>query len=192
MFVKIKYPLISSFLIFWIFTGFPCVCPCSADSSQIWQSLETEHTIVTYQSDEDLVLFHKSVDYGPGEWNKNPLISDISISEIKKMLYWKVDAIFRRAQEILDMKKKFKKVNVLIYPDEKSLGQAYTDVYKGQCNLRAWYRYRTNSVYLNVQDVHAGMLAHELAHGIIDHFLLVKPPSNTAEILARYVDAHLE
>ena len=43
-----------------------------------------------------------------------------------------------------------------------------------------------------MQDVHAGMLAHELAHAIIDHYLTVRPPAQTAEILARYVDSHLD
>jgi hypothetical protein len=31
-----------------------------------------------------------------------------------------------------------------------------------------------------------------LAHFIIDHYLLVRPPAATAEILARYVDSHLK
>jgi hypothetical protein len=35
------------------------------------------------------------------------------------------------------------------------------------------------------------MLAHEMAHSIIDHYLRVRPPHATAEILARYVDGHL-
>jgi hypothetical protein len=41
-------------------------------------------------------------------------------------------------------------------------------------------------------DLHEGMLAHEMAHCIIDYFLLVRPPVASAEILARYVDEHLK
>lgn len=187
-----RYPMILKSIIIWICCSLILISTAGADDTRIWHELETEHTIIKYQSDDDLILFHRSVKYGPGKWNRNPLFSDISADEIRSMLHEKVDAIFKRAQEILDMKKKFKKVNILIHPDSSSLKQAYTEIYKGRCNIRAWYRYRTNSVYINVQDVHAGMLAHELAHGIIDHFLLVKPPSQTAEILARYVDAHLD
>jgi hypothetical protein len=36
------------------------------------------------------------------------------------------------------------------------------------------------------------MLAHEMAHCVIDHYLLIRPPMATAEILARYVDSHLK
>ena len=35
------------------------------------------------------------------------------------------------------------------------------------------------------------MLAHEMAHAIIDNFMKLRLPRATAEILARYVDAHL-
>lgn len=187
-----KYSMILNNAIIWVFCSLIFISPVFAQDARPWQELETEHTIIKYQSDKDLILFHKSVKYGPGKWNRNPLFSDISVSEIRTMLSEKVDAIFMRAQEILDMEKKLKKIKIHIYPDSFSLKQVYTEIYKGPCKIRAWYRYRTNTVYINVQDVHAGMLAHELAHGIIDHFLLVKPPSQTAEILARYVDAHLE
>jgi hypothetical protein len=41
-----------------------------------------------------------------------------------------------------------------------------------------------NTIYLNVDDLHEELLAHEMAHAIIDHYLLVRPPPATAEILA--------
>ncbi|MFC1867599.1 hypothetical protein ACFL0H_05635 [Thermodesulfobacteriota bacterium] len=46
-------------------------------------------------------------------------------------------------------------------------------------------------MYITIEDLHEGMLAHEIAHSIIDHYLTVRPPSESAEILARYVDSHL-
>jgi hypothetical protein len=39
--------------------------------------------------------------------------------------------------------------------------------------------------------MYEGILAHEIAHSIIDNYLLILPPKATAEILARYVDEHL-
>lgn len=160
-------------------------------AQQPWTELETEHTIVRYKSDDDLLRFHSSVKYGPGRFNRTSAFSSIPMAEVQQMVIHKTDAIFERAQAILDMRKKFKKPFINIYPDDKELNRAYSIIYKSQCNVRAWYRYRDNTLYINVRDVHAGMLGHELAHGIIDHFLIVKPPSETAEILARYVDSHL-
>ena len=68
---------------------------------------------------------------------------------------------------------------------------AHQKIFEKPCRFRAWYVYELNTIYLNVDDVHEGMLAHEIAHSIIDHYLLVRPPKATAEILARYVDKHL-
>ena len=103
----------------------------------------------------------------------------------------KVDAVFERAQEILDMRKLMDKVNINVYHDQKGLHAAYYEIFKKPCRLRAWYIYELNTIYLNVSDLHEGILAHEMAHSIIDHYLSVRPPAATAEILARYVDGHL-
>ncbi|MCP3933600.1 MAG: hypothetical protein GY705_31420 [Bacteroidetes bacterium] len=46
-------------------------------------------------------------------------------------------------------------------------------------------------MFIQLDDVHSGMIAHELAHAIIDHYLIIPPPKETAEILARYVDTHM-
>ena len=84
-----------------------------------------------------------------------------------------------------------KKVNINIYSNKKGLHRAYFDITRRQCNIRSWYIYERNTIFVNVKDVNEGMLAHEMAHAIIDHYLIVRPPNATAEILARYVDDHL-
>jgi hypothetical protein len=64
-------------------------------------------------------------------------------------------------------------------------------IFKRRGSARAWYVYEYNTIYINVRDVNEGMLAHELAHSIIDHYLSVRPPRASAEILATYVDKSL-
>ena len=103
----------------------------------------------------------------------------------------KADAVFQRVQNILGMQKKMDKVKINIYKSKAQLNKAYTALYKETCTIRAWYRHRNNTIYVNANDLHEGVLAHELAHAIVDHYLLVRPPRATAEIIARYVDSHL-
>ena len=156
-----------------------------------WKRIHTQYTIIQYQTEDDLYRFHASVEYGGFEWNRPAELSNLSVEDVKQMIIQKTDAIFERVQAILDMRKKFKPPIIRIHSNRDQLVRAYRKIYKGECRIRAWYRYRTNTVYLNVEDVHAGMVGHELAHAVIDHYLLVKPPAQTAEILARYVDRHL-
>ena len=191
MFFNSKYIIVFFALILCVAIDHSMALADSGFGQKPWTQLETKYTIIKYKSNDDLLRFHNEIDFGPGSWNRSSTFSSIPESEVQKMLIQKIDAIFKRAREILDMQKKIKNIHINIYPDSKELKRAYSIIYRGKCNIRAWYRFRNHTVYINARDVHAGMLAHEIAHGIIDHFFKVKPPSETAEILARYVDSHL-
>ena len=152
-----------------------------------WKELETKHTIIKFQSHEDLASFSNKLDsgfsslFGSQSWN--------SSREVK--LKQRVDSIYSRVQTILDMRRSTKKVIIQIYKNKPKLHQAYYDIYRSKRKLRAWYIYERKTIYISTEDVFAGMLAHEMAHHIIDHYLAIRPPGATAEILARYVDSHL-
>lgn len=156
-----------------------------------WQSIESKYTIIRYQTLKDLKKFDKKIDYSPSEWGLKRLFSsggsDNLIDNVKK----KVDALFERVQELLDMRKRMKKVKINIYHNKKQLHLAYNNIYKKKCRIRGWYLYEYNTIYINVCDLDEGMLAHEMAHSVTDRYLLVRPPRVTAEILSRYVDSHL-
>jgi hypothetical protein len=156
-----------------------------------WKTFETKHTIIKYLSFEDLEKFNQNLNYGDDQWSLNRLFSDSESSDVFQVLKKKVDILFNRVQEILDMRKKMKKVTIHLYHNRAQLNDAYFKIYNKPCRIRAWYIYQFNTVYLGADDMHEGMLAHELAHSIIDHYLLVRPPKATAEILARYIDEHL-
>ena len=188
-----------------IFTGCTlfALLPCNrvlGDSSghSSWHTLATQYTIIHYQSLEDLKKFNRKIDYSPDQWGFARLFSSSDSSNLSGEVAQKVDAVYRRAQEILGMRKKAAKVNIKIYSDEKELHAAYLNVhefayrnYQPAGTVRAWYTHERNTIYLNKNDLHEGMLAHEMAHSIVDHYLSVRPPRATAEILARYVDSHL-
>jgi len=162
------------------------------ETADKWIELETRYTIIRYKSADTIERFHKSIHYGHGWWATTSSFTLLTDAENRKIATLKTDAIFERAQEILDMRKKFEKVNINLYIDKKKMGTAYAILYNQDCRFKAWYEYKTNTISLNIEDCHEGILAHELAHSIIDHFLQVRPPASTAEILARYVDSHLK
>lgn len=166
------------------------VCADLPNNNQ-WQRLETKHTTLQYHAEKDLEQFNNMIDYSPASMGLQGLFSKPDSDDFTDKIKQKVDAVYQRVQEILDMRKMMDKININIYPDQKELHAAYYDMFQKTCNLRAWYIYETNTIYINAADMHEGILAHEMAHGIIDHFLSVRPPAATAEILARYVDGHL-
>ena len=174
------------------FVGFSGLAYGGGRDNVAWKSLESKYTIIHYQSSEDLKKFDRKIDYSPAEWGRGSLFSGSgSGSDIEK-LKKKMDALYTRVQQILDMRKKMKKIKIKIYKGKRQLHSAFKRIYKRERkNIRVWYIFEYNTIYVNVDDLHEGMLAHEMAHSIIDHYLTVRPPSKSAEILARYVDKHL-
>lgn len=156
-----------------------------------WQTLPTKYTLLCFQSERDLEHFDRNIDYSPGGGFK-ALFGGSGGKDFKAKLIQKIDDLFVRAQEILDMRKYMRRVRIHIYPDKQSLQETYRREFKTHGEYRAWYLFEQHTIYLQIEDINEGMLAHEMAHAIIDNYLQVRPPSATAEILARYVDAHLK
>ncbi len=164
----------------------------------LWYSLETKYLTLKYENALDLKKFDEKIEFSPDTSNFSHFSNanrpggpnrSGELSGEKKMAN-KLDALVEKVQLILDMRKPIN-ITVRIYPDEIALHSAYFEIYKKKKQLRAWYTFESNTIHVNAQDLFAGMLAHEISHAIVDHFLEVKPPRATAEILARYVDRHL-
>ena len=157
----------------------------------LWQRLETRHTIIQYKNLKDLEKFEDKIDYTGDESGLKGLFFSSTPNNPKEALNKKVEALFERVQEILDMRTKINKIIINVYPDKKRLDEIYYYINGTKCHVRSWYIYESNTIYINASDVHEGILAHEMAHAIIDHYFSVRPPKATAEILVRYVDEHL-
>ena len=177
----------------------PCNTALAEPAADILRhSLETRYTVIRYHTVEDLERFNRKVNYSPEQLGFMQMFSRSSSHDLTDEITKKVDAVYERVQQILGMRKKNKKVIINIYPDDKQLHAVYLKHkdtafrnFNPSTRLRAWYIHKNNTIYVNSTDLHEGMLAHEMAHAVIDHYLLVRPPGATAEILARYVDSHL-
>jgi len=182
-------PLACSWM-FVFFLLFPAIAWPGDSPSGPWRTLETKYTVIRYRTTEELTKFEGKVDYSPGSWGISRLFSGTP-QQLEEKIGKKIDLLYERVQEILDMRKSMKKISVNLYGGRDALHQAYEQIFKTPCNFRAWYIYDFNTIYINVEDLDESMLAHEMAHSIIDHYLIVRPPAAAAEILARYVDKHL-
>jgi len=171
-----------------IFVCFVAINKCRAAEHQY--TVTTEYTTLVFNSTADMITFNTAINYPSGN-SLSFFFNSPELSTVQKNLIHKTDLLFQKVQMILDMRKKIRKVRVRLFSNEEQLQQAYVKIYNKKKNVRGWYVYNFNTVFLNVSDVHEGMLAHELAHAIIDNFLAARPPRATAEILARYVDKHL-
>ncbi len=186
----IKNIPISRVLVFIFLTLSLCITGSAPAMAARWKTVKTKYLNLHYQNDADLKKFDKQIKAVKKFDSFSSFSSANKSDKAHSALAKKVDTLVEKVQLILDMRKPIT-VNVRIYSDKEALDQAYFKIYKKKKSLRAWYLFEYNTIYLNARDLFAGMLAHEIAHAVVDHYLDVRPPRATAEILARYVDGHL-
>jgi len=151
--------------------------------------LKSNFVRLVFSDQDDIARLDKKIDFGDsGGW-----FAASTPAAAQERLLRKIDAIYTKVQRILDMRKPPMQPTVVLQVarDEDELAAISVKIFKRRASARAWYVYMHNTVYINVRDVHAGMIAHELAHAIIDHYFSAPPPRNTAEILATAVDRSL-
>lgn len=157
-----------------------------------WQRLETRYTIIHYQCLKDLAKFCATVKCDPNDWGVKVLLNGRPSVIIKDIVAQKTDGLFEKVQAMLGMRKKINKINISIYNNKEQLHEAYARLFQEECSIRAWYYHGNNMVSVNIHDLDESVLAHELAHAIVDHYLLVRPPRPTAEIIARYIGSNIK
>lgn len=157
-----------------------------------WKRIESKYVIIQHKRFEDIKKLDGNIHYSPDGWSLKDLFSPDNPEDQVRSVTRKLDGIFKKVQNILDMRGKIKKVTIKVYPNTEQLHEAYFAITGTRCNYKAWYIFELNTIYVTVDDVDEGIIAHEMAHSIIDHYFSVRPPRATAEILSRYVDQYLD
>jgi hypothetical protein len=132
------------------------------------ETFRTKSAVIYYDRDKDLTDFIWRIG---GQTVELPRDRALATS--------RVDRLIERVQAILDMQPKNFKVK--IYLAGELLGP----------NRVAYYQYRTKEIHVSVHLVTDGVLAHEIAHAVIDRYFATPPSSKVQEILTQYVDRHL-
>lgn len=147
---------------------------------------------VFYENSVDLKKVNRRVNlgfsnfYSPRSYKESPGIS------IEDIISDKFDAIFNKAEEILDMYPAKIHVAINIYKNQEDLDKVYEEFFNEKNKAASFYIYKTNTIYTVESQLTENILAHEMAHCIIDHYFVILPPRKIQEMLAVYVDIHLK
>ncbi len=147
---------------------------------------------IFYENDVDLRKVNKRINlgfsnfYSPRSYKESPGIS------LEDIISDKFDAIFNKAEEILDMYPARIHVAINIYKTQKELNKAYEEFFNEPNKAVSFYIYKTNTIYTIESQLNENILSHEMAHCIIDHYFVILPPRKVQEMLAVYVDVHLK
>jgi hypothetical protein len=157
-----------------------------------WHVFSTRFCTLFYEGGVDLKLVNRRINlrfcdfYSPRRY-----IEKVDLS-VEDPLSEKFDAIFNRVEEILDMHPSKIHVTINIYKTKTALDAVYEDIFHEQNTASSFYVYKTNTIYTVENVIDEGILAHEMAHCIIDHYFVILPPRKIQEMLAVYADMHLK
>lgn len=184
------FPLFLSAFILVLHTS--VVCGAAEDAaSRPWALLKMQYINIFYTESAHLERLNKKIRYSPGGGSFSSFFSSTGKKNWESDFKDKINAMFEKVQRILDMRKAMRKVTIKVFGDPDDLQREYFRIFKLRDAPRAWYIFKYNTIYINVKDVNEGMLAHEMAHAVINNFMGIRLPRATTEILARYVDEHL-
>lgn len=177
-----------------LITSLICINFASAayPQPQEWNVFSTRFSTVFYGKEVDLRRVNRGINlsfsdfYNPRRYSR---IADLSTEDI---LSEKFDAIFSRVEEILDMYPSRIHMTINIYKTADELDAVYEEIFNEPNTAPSFYIYKTNTIYTMESAISERILAHEMAHCIIDHYFVILPPRKIQEMLAAYADVHLK
>lgn len=164
----------------------------SGQTADGWRTIKTGYFIIEYEDSVNL-------DFVASRLNSRGLFSSGFFSSSsssqdtpEKKVAERADKLLQHVEAILDMYPPNLKLTIKIFKDENSLAEAYFRMMGTRQNYQAFFIYQYKTIYTYERGISDSVLSHEMAHAVIDNYFSANPPPKVAEILATYVDVHLE
>ncbi|MDD5136112.1 MAG: hypothetical protein PHN63_02045 [Candidatus Omnitrophica bacterium] len=174
-----------------------CIFVCAASTAFCeddgdWLKIETNYFTIEYQSSVNLQLvagrLNKRGYFSLGLFGSN----ESSEATPEEQVARRVDSLLKRAEELLDMYPSNLRITIKIFKDESSVGEAYFKIFGTRPDYKAFFIYQYKTIYTSEFGISDSVIIHEMAHAVVDSYFSVNPPSKASEVLAIYVDMHLE
>ncbi|KGO34057.1 hypothetical protein JT06_10440 [Desulfobulbus sp. Tol-SR] len=157
--------------------------------AQLYAHHTREHVTLHCDSEQVLNEFNKKLELGP---RLCTLVEQKNYVTVEDELTAKFNAIIEQAKVVLNMYPKNLHVKVVILPTARDCSAVFAKKYGLREKKIAYYSLSENTIYISATDTKAGVVAHELAHAIVDFYFSERPPYHIHEMLAQSVEQHLE
>jgi len=172
--------LIKKFLLLILFSNLTFICFAQ-------KNFESNYFKIYSKEDIDLIALAKKLDI-PSQY-----LLDVSFSDKPEAVLAKViDGIYSEVSDTLDIHLYSYKGNIRILRDFEELKKAFRELFRQELITYSFYVYSSNTIYVDAQNVKPEILAHEIAHAIINRYFFIPPPERVQEILAKYVEYRIK
>lgn len=170
----------------------PAVCLHAADDGfGAAQKIEGEHFTIEYKDGVDINALAEKLKISDIDQQLTNLKIDNSSPE--KILASKVEILFNRASDVLDMHVFSIKAHIKIFANHQQLQDFYHHLFTGNlpCTGFAFYLPDYDSIYMSAFNFRREILGHEMGHAIMTRYFVVQPSIKIQEVLACYVEYQL-
>lgn len=103
----------------------------------------------------------------------------------------RLDIICGRVMEVLDVRPRLPEIDIKIYANRADVIATYHALTGKAGEPRAFYAHDCRTIYTSADEITDSVMAHEIAHAVIDAHYNGVPPPEVSEMLASYVDMHV-
>ena len=150
--------------------------------------VKTRNASVIYEKEDLLRKFNRNIRLGSLSYAARNRTSITVEDEVRN----KVDVILERVEAVLAMFPGNLDFTIILLHSDRDVRKVYTGKFGKKVDFISFYSPRDKTVYISVDDVRLGVLAHELAHVVIDFYYETPTPAKIHEILAQFVESHIE
>ena len=150
--------------------------------------LKSRYAAVVYSNDDQLRRFDREISLGSLSY----LLGDRKSVTVNDEVKNKLDVLIERVESILSMYPKEVRFTLRLLPSDEEVQRVFKNKYGKEVDYISFYSPGEKTIYVSVKDIDAGILAHEIAHLIIDLYYGTGTPQKIHEVLAQYVESHLK
>ncbi len=148
----------------------------------------THYATLVYEKEEQLSRFNKRISVrgfsGP---ERRPGIATVSDEVI-----YKVDSLIEKVEILLHVCPRSLRFGIMLLSTKNDVQQQYKMQYGIGGDYVAFYSPQNRTLFVSVDDIDNYVLAHELTHVVIDQYFEKSPSAVIQEILAHFVETHIE
>jgi hypothetical protein len=164
-----------------------CIFLVAFDPVSYGYEIESHYATINYEKEEYLTKFSEAIAFGSPSYSS----SNTRTPTAEEVVIQKIDGLIEKVKRLLRLFPKEVKFRIILLPLD-DVQRIYSERYRTKVDFISFYALEDKTVFISVDDVTVNVLAHELAHVVIDNSFHVCPSVEVHENLAQFVETHIE
>jgi hypothetical protein len=115
-----------------------------------------------------------------------------SLDSLEEKIAYRMDILLERVKKVLDTYPAIANIKVRVFKNRQDLQDEFYRITFRRSPVRSFYVHRYRTIYTSEVDISDSVIAHEMGHAVVDHHFQAVPSEKVGEMLATYVDLHLD